>query len=148
MSAEDRLDRLEELSATAAELELAVDTLNRGLADVGKQARANRRRTVLTAVGLLLDVALTIALATVLSGQAETNQRVRESLAQNYITSQQQAQTRVKVLCPLYTVLLASVSDPNRATAMTPAQRAQVAAAVQVVRDGYTALGCLPALPG
>jgi hypothetical protein len=134
-------DRIEALTATAASLQASVDTL-------AQRLRTTRRRTVITAIGLLLDVALTIALATVLSGQADTNRRVRESLAQNYITAQQQAATRIKVLCPLYTVLLASSADPARLAAMTPAQRAQLAASVKVIRDGYTTLGCLPPLPG
>lgn len=134
-------DRLAELTTTAGGLQTSVVELTRGL-------RSTRRRTLFIAVSVLLDLALTVTLATVLSGQADTNRRVRQSLAQNYVTAQQQAQTRVKVLCPLYTLLLASVNDPARATVMTAAQRAQVAVAVQVVRNGYTALGCLPPLPG
>lgn len=133
-------DRLEALTQTGRGLQAAVETLT-------KRMRSTRRRTAVTAIGLLLDVGLTIALATVLSGQADTNRQLRQSVAQNYITQQEQQATRVRVLCPLYTVLLASATDPNRATAMTPAQHAQVAAAIQVVRDGYAALGCLPALP-
>jgi hypothetical protein len=138
MTTDDRIDRL---TTTATNLQTSVNTLTRRM-------RVTRRRTVWIAFSVLLDFALTIALATVLSGQADTNRRVRESLAQNYTTAQQQAQTRIKVLCPLYTILLASATDPARAVAMTPAQRAQLAVSVKVVRSGYTALGCLPPMPG
>lgn len=55
-----------------------------------------------------------------------------------YVTQQQQSQTRTRVLCPLYSLLLASF-DPAQAQALTPAQRS----AYQVIHDGYTTLGCV-----
>jgi len=130
MGTDDRLDRL---TATAAGLQSSVDTL-------AKRLRANRR-------GVALAIAVVIVLGAVVIDQVVINRRVRESLAQNYVTAQQQVATRTKVLCPLYTALLAATATAP-ADPMTPAQKAQHDAAVKIVRDGYIALGCLPPLSG
>lgn len=133
-------DRLDALAETGRNLEKSVDKLTRGL-------RSNRRRTIILAVSLVLDLAITITLATVLSGQADTNRRIRESLAQNYITETEQQATRLKVLCPVWTFLLALPASPKPAAPTTPAQQAQLAAGALAFRDGYITLGCLPKLP-
>lgn len=119
---------------------------------VEKSKRRKSQWWLLTAIAV--DVAITIALATILSGQASTNAhlkaataQIQESLQQNYSTAQQQAETRTRVLCPLYTVLLAATLNPSPRVADTPAQRAQFETAVGTIRAGYATLGCTPALP-
>lgn len=105
-----------------------------------KRRRSQRR----TRIAIGFDVLLTVVVATILNSQADTNRRIQESLRQNYITQAQQAQTRVRVLCPLYEVLLGVASDPARSTGMTEAQQARSAAAVKVIEEGYATLGCPP----
>jgi hypothetical protein len=131
-------DRIGKLATEAGELLESVVYLNKALS-------RNRKLAAATAVGLVLDVVLTIVLATVLSGQANTNKQIKESLRENYVTSQQQAQTRVKVLCPLYEVLLASASvQPPAPNSTVEKARAD---AIKTIKQGYVALECQPKLP-
>ncbi len=132
--------RIEELVAEATALKEVVGDLTTALT-------RQRFFSFATAAALFLDVILTVVLATVLNGQASTNRQIKESLRQNYATSQQQAQTRVKVLCPLYTVLLTSAADPARRAGLSVAGQKQFDASVQTIKDGYATLGCQPPLP-
>ncbi len=132
--------RIEELVAEATALKEVVEDLTTALT-------RQRFFTFATAAALFLDVILTVVLATVLNGQASTNRQIKESLRQNYATSQQQAQTREKVLCPLYTVLLTSAADPARRAGLSTAGQKQFDASVQTIKDGYATLGCQPPLP-
>ena len=127
MSTDDRLDAL---TASARDLKASVD-------DLARRQRSNR-------ISIAITMLLLFGMGAVLIGQIDTNDRVRKSLAQDYVTAQQQAQTRVKVLCPLYTLLLAVASDPVRLAALPASQRARADVAIQVIRGGYTALGCKP----
>lgn len=92
------------------------------------------------------DVVLSLVGLALWYSQVQTNHRLQDSLKQNYVTAQQQAETRVRVLCPLYTILLAAVQNPASPTPGTPEQRARVAKAAETIRKGYTTLGCTPAL--
>lgn len=118
-------------------------------AEKGKRRRG--QRWILAVI--TFDLAVTIAVATVLSGQASTNAhlktataQIQESLRQNYATTQQQAQVRTQVLCPLYGVLIAFADDPARTVGLTPAEKLRSDKAVAVVQAGYKALGCEPVL--
>ena len=118
-----------------------------------KSKRRRSQRWLLAAVAV--DVAFTITLATVLSGQAHTNAQlkaataqIQESLRRSYATTQQQAQIRTQVLCPLYGVLVAFTDDPARTVGLTPAQKLRSDNAVAVVEKGYETLGCQPAVAG
>lgn len=113
------------------------------------KADARRKRAIRLAFATIaFDLVLTVVVTFLLNSQADANRKIRESLRQNYTTTQQQTVTRVRVLCPLYTVLLAAASDPSRAETLSAAQRAAFDRNVQVIRDGYTTLGCQPPLPG
>lgn len=119
------------------------------IAEVGNLAGAVRRtRAVNRVLGavLVLVLALAVTDAFLLRAQAVANQRIERSLAQNYVTAQQQVQTRTQVLCPLYGALVAIASDPTRTAGLTPAQKLRANNAIQVLRNGYTTLGCQPSL--
>jgi hypothetical protein len=66
--------------------------------------------------------------------------------AESKVTSRQQDETRSKVLCPLYQVLLTASTHPTSTTPGSPAQQAQFEKAVATIKTGYTTLGCTPAL--
>lgn len=103
--------------------------------EVAAERRRGRRNSlglVFMAMGLVLDIVLTISIVVIASDQ--------------YITASEQARTRVRVLCPLYSLLLASV-DPAKRDALPPAQQTVYDHTVQVIQDGYRTLGCQPALP-
>lgn len=146
-----------QMAALRADLAAAEDrTAERVAAAEAKAARdltaekASRRRSQRRLLYVFaFDLVLTIVLATVLNGQAETNRRIadtnrriQDSLAQNYATRQEQAATRVNVLCPLWTILVALASDPAQSPGTTPQQQDRA----RKIRDGYTTLGCLPPL--
>jgi hypothetical protein len=134
------------VSDSAGSLVGEVAALRQQLAVTEERRRRGALALWLVSAGFALDIALTITMAFVVAGLVHTNRAVQQSLAQNYVTTQQQAQTRVRVLCPLYTLLLASV-DPAKRTALPPTQRLVYDHTVQVIKDGYLTLGCTPALP-
>lgn len=149
-----RTEQIADLAATTAELRVAVGALTEtvqalppAIERVGRHSDHNRIGLWLVSAGFALDIALTITMAFVVVGLVRTNDAVRESLAQDYVTAQQQAQTRVQVLCPLYEVLLAAVANPSPEAQATPAAKAQFDLAVKTIRDGYGTLGCVPPLP-
>lgn len=133
-------DRIDALTTQAGELTETVG-------DLFKALRRNRQLAFATAAGLVLDVILTIVLTVVLNGQADTNRNLQESLRENYVTSQEQAQTRIKVLCPLYEVMLASTTDPTKRSSLTPAQQKQYDASVKIIKDGFVTLNCPTSTP-
>lgn len=93
------------------------------------------------------DVLLSLVGLGLWYSQVQTNDRLEESLRQNYTTAQQQQVTRVRVLCPLYEVLLTAAANPNPAVAQSAEQKARLATALATIQDGYRTLGCSPALP-
>lgn len=118
----------------------------RGLrADLAKKAeKQSVRRTWRV---LAFDVVLSLVGLGLWYSQVQTNDRLEESLRQNYTTAQQQQVTRVRVLCPLYEVLLTAAANPNPQVATTVEQKARLAAALATIQSGYRTLGCTPALP-
>lgn len=139
---EQQPDGGEGLGALTAEAEVLAEAVD----DLRAALRRSRRFGIATMVGLVLDVTLTIILATVLNGQSNTNHRIQDSLRQNYITQQQQSDTRVRILCPLYSVLLSSASTPPNPP-LSPAAQKIRNASVKTIKDGYITLGCQSALP-
>lgn len=102
--------------------------------------RANWKFTLVVAADLLLS----LVIGGLYLSEQDTNHKLEASLRQNYTTAAQQQVTRVKVLCPLYTILLAAATDPTPRAPGTPEQQARVARAVQTIQDGYKTLGCPP----
>lgn len=127
------------LIATAQAVTDEVKALREDLAS----RRSLRRAWKLVA----FDIALSLVSLALWYSQVQTNHRLQESLHQNYVTAQQQASTRVRVLCPLYEVLLAAAADPSRRAQLPPSQWPRFDAAVRTIRAGYAALGCQPPLP-
>lgn len=136
-----------DLATAQAKAEADVEAAKQAASDDLEAERRDRRAAHLkfTVVIALLAVLSAVSLG-LWYGQHQTNRRLADSLRQNYVTAQQQAQTRVAVLCPLYEVLLASV-DPAKRAQLPPEQQAKYDAAVLVIRRGYTTLGCQPPLP-
>lgn len=130
----------DDLTTTAGDLVREVRTLSQRL-------KSTRRNTVILAVSLIIDLTLTVVMATVLNHQADQNHKIQQALSQNYLTSEQQRQIRVDVLCPLYQLFIASVDDPNRTAGMTPTQKAKSDKAAVAVHQQYARLGC-PATTG
>lgn len=151
-------DAAEHASSSAVALAGQLAALRQELAEERKQRReelaAERKRgrrnslgLIFMSLGLVLDVALTGAIAGLAWGQVRANDRIEQSLRTNYTTAQQQTQTRVHVLCPLYEVLLAAAANPSPESQSSPAAKARFNQAVKTIRDGYTTLGCTPPLP-
>jgi hypothetical protein len=137
---QSELKASEERSAAQATAKVA--------AEKAERRKWQRRLTIAVA----FDVVMTLALATVLSGQASTNsqlkranQQIQESLRQNYVTAQQQLVTRTELLCPLYGALLGVASNQSP-TPMTAAQKKARDDAIDALRKGYTRAACLPKL--
>lgn len=117
----------------------AVETLSADLRSLKRQTHVNRVWRNVLAV-------LVVVLVVVIADLAYTNKRTEDSLHQNYVTAQQQAQTRVQVLCPLYGLFLGAVQNPSQ-PAQTSAQKAQLAKDLAIIQKGYKSLGCSPSLP-
>ena len=133
------------LVAESAELRETIVGLRADL-KAEKSKRRRSQRWLLAAVAV--DVAFTITLATVLSGQASTNAhlkaataQIQESLRQNYLTAQQQRATRVDLLCPLYQALL-GVADIPPSMPLPSAQLKARNDAIAALKRGYTKAGC------
>jgi len=94
------------------------------------------------------DVVLSLVGLALWYSQVQTNHRLEESLHQNYVTAQQQAETRVRVLCPTETALLVLLSLPRPATApaLSAPQQKALTSAIQTFTSSYKSLKC-PALP-
>lgn len=131
------------LALRAAESKAAVDIAaaeEKAAADVERERQNRKRGARYFFVALAADLVLSAVSIGLYVG-------VQDSLHQSYVTTQQQQATRVRVLCPLYSLLLASVSDPTPRAPGTPAQQAQFEKAVATIKTGYATLGCTPALP-
>lgn len=110
--------------------------------------RADRRRKLAIKVAFATIAADLVATAiglVVLHLQAETNHKIRESLRVDYITQQQQAETRVKVLCPLYSFVL-SLARPEVRASLPPDRQKIYDGEIKIFHDGYITLKCTPPL--
>lgn len=131
------------LALQAAEAKAAADIAaaeQKAAADVDRERRNRKRGAWYFFGALAADLVLSAVSIGLYVG-------VQDSLHQNYVTAQQQAETRSKVLCPLYQVLLTASTHPTSNTPGTPEQQAQFEKAVLTIKDGYTRLGCTPKLP-
>ena len=111
--------------------------------------QADRRRKVAIRVAfatIAADLIVTIIGLVVLHAQAETSHKIRETLRANYVTQQQQAETRFKVLCPLYSFVL-SLAKPDVRASLPPDQQKIFDEEIRVFHDGYITLKCTPPLP-
>lgn len=138
-------ERLEELTAGAEELTASLNDLVESVQSLEAKSRVNQRVVAVLSVLVVLKLATIIVLIVALVGLSNANHRVQESLRQNYVTAQQQVETRIKVLCPLYGALVASVNPAMRAS-LPPEQQKQFDANAKIIKDGYRTLGCQPPL--
>jgi hypothetical protein len=130
---------------TAARVAAAVVKSAKDLEAENVARRRSQRRTWVT---VILDVGLSLVSLTLWHSQSDTSRQLREanrqiqvSLQQNYVTSQQQVQTRRAVLCPLESYLLTLTKLTQRA-ALPADQQAQYDKAAGLFKDGYATLGC------
>jgi hypothetical protein len=129
-----------------ADLITAAGELRAAVGDLQSRIKVNRRWNYILTGLVTLKAATIIVLIVVIVNLAHANSRIQDSLHQNYVTAQQQAQTRVNVLCPLYGLFLGAVAHPQQ-PAQTETQKAQLAKDTQIIKDGYRSLGCQPPLP-
>lgn len=122
-------------------------------AKVATEKNQRRRWQRVFVVFGVIDLVVTVGLATDFSGQAsindqlkKANEQIRESLRQNYVTAQQQQATRKELLCPLYGALL-GVASSQPPTPVSPAQQKARDEAISALRKGYAKAACLPVLP-
>ena len=113
------------LADTVGVLAGAVDNLN---------ARTNRteRTTILVALGLAIDLVLSIAVAVLVWSQISVSTDLQVAIAR-------ESSTRQDALCPLYGLLLGSYNPESRAAG--PA-RDQYNQAFVTLRNGYDSLDC------
>lgn len=129
------------LTRAANDLIEEIEALNRAsgttLVDLAQRSRRNRRLILATAVGLVLDVALTVAMAIGWAGIARNNHRIDQV---NTRLDNAQTTQRAKALCPLYRVLLDGerFTPPN----LSPEQTQARANAFKVIHAGFDALNC------
>jgi hypothetical protein len=136
---DEERESLEELAAEASKLRAAVH-------DLQERISFNRRWNQILTGLIALKAATIVVLIVVVVNLSHTNSRIQESLHLNYVTAQQQAQTRSQVLCPLYGLFLGAVETPSQPVE-TEQQRQQLAKDLKIIQDGYRSLGCQPALP-
>lgn len=139
--------RMDALAVGAEELTESLRALNENMTRLEGRDKTNRRIITVLAGFVVLKLVTIIVLIVVLVDLNGANHRIRDSLRQSYVTSQQQAQTRIKVLCPLYSVLLASIGSQPPSGNVGSALRKQYDASVKVIRDGYAALDCASSTP-
>jgi len=129
-----------DLIATAQAVAAEVQSLRGDLAS----KRSLRRTWRIVA----FDIVLSLVGLALWYSQVQTNHRLEQSLHQNYATSQEQAETRVRVLCPTETALLVLLSLPRPATApaLSVPQQKALTSAIQTFTSSYKSLKC-PAPP-
>ncbi len=132
---------LETLTRLARELVDRVNDLNAatGSTIIGlvRETRNNRRLIWLVAIGFVLDVILTIAMAFVVSGVSSNNSRIDQV---NSRLNEEQTVQRAKGLCPMYKLFIDSekFTPPNQ----TPDQAKARSEAFKIIHQSYDALNC------
>lgn len=125
-------DRADRLAVVVAQLNDSVQGLavrsERSEADITRSKRAIRW----TAVGVVLDIVLTVVAALLFNDQRAASSR---------LDAQQQQITRVQrdVLCPLYDLFLASY---NPRSPQAKANPAKYEASFKTIREGVVVLEC------
>lgn len=140
-------DDMDRLADAANDLNSTLNRLNRetgsALQGLSRVARTNRRAIIALAVSLAVDVALTVVLGGMWSRQQHNTERLNALTAR---LDYSQTVQRQKVLCPLYTLLIAS--EKTEPPGLTEDQRTQRAASFKVIHDGYDVLDCLSFIKG
>ena len=113
------------LADTVGVLAEAVDNLNR-------RTNKTEKTTILVALGLAVDLVLSIAVAVLVWSQITVSSDLQAAIAR-------ETSTRQDALCPLYGLLLGSYNPTSRAEG--PA-RDQYNEAFQVMRAAYNSLDC------
>lgn len=132
---------IEALTAAAGALLERMNDVDRSsgatILHLAQVARSNRRLIRVTIAGLVLDAALTIAMA--IGGMSITANSHRIDQVNARLDAAQTVQ-RAKALCPLYRIFLDSeqFTPPNQ----TPEQAASRVEAFRVIHEGYEALEC------
>jgi hypothetical protein len=133
-------------AAEKAEADVAREEADRKAAVLaeGVERRRKQRRLWVT-IGL--DVVLSLVSVSLFLEQRDTNHRLQDSLNQNYVTAQQQLETRQELLCPLYGTLYALAEAQPAGAPLTAAQATARDSAVETLMSGYAKAGCQPKLP-
>jgi len=119
------------LADTVGVLAEAVDKLN-------TRTNKTERTTIWVALGLAVDLVLSVAVAVLVSSQISVASDVQLAVAR-------ESATRQDALCPLYGLLLGSYNPSSRAEG---AARDQYNEAFQVMRGAYNSLDCTnPVVP-
>lgn len=100
-------------------------------------ARSRRLRKVVlvTIFSVVLDLALSVTLGVVVLSVRGQGDQIQAQQSQT-------AATRHKVLCPLYTVLLAAIDPAQRPPGLPPEKVAVYDRGYLVIKQGYDALDC------
>lgn len=120
-------------------------------ADLRQERKDRKRSTRMFLIALAADIVLSLVGFGLWWGQHQANHRIEQSLRQNYVTAQQQVETRTRVLCPTETALLVLLSLPRMPSApvLSAQQQDALTRAIQAFNNGYKALKCppLPTVP-
>lgn len=133
----DRLERLIEVGRELIE-EIRGFTEDSGeqFVSLARRGQINRRMIWALVVSFALTLALVAGFGLALKRVDDNNDRI-DSLTRRLDVAQ--TDTRAKVLCPLYELLLASVTPQARAASGDPEAYDHT---VKVIQDGYDALHC------
>lgn len=131
----------DELARTAEALTGSVTELHDAVHRLNRRTARHKVAITLAIIGVLLDIALSVAVVVVLHSQQAVNDQIRAQQQQLAATQEQAEATRARVLCPLYQVFLAS-ADPQRRAALPEDKRPAYDHAVQVIREGAEVLAC------
>lgn len=119
------------LADTVGVLASAVDNLN-------KRTGKTERTTIFVALGLAVDLVLSVAVAVLVWSQISVYGDVQTAIAR-------ESSTRQEALCPLYGLLLGSYNPASRAEGTA---RDQYNEAFRVMRIAYDTLDCVnPVVP-
>lgn len=119
------------LADTVGVLANAVDNLN-------KRTGKTERTTIFVALGLAVDLVLSVAVAVLVSSQISVSGDLQSAIAR-------ETSTRQDALCPLYGLLLGSYNPASRAEGTA---RDQYNEAFRVMRGSYDSLDCVnPVVP-
>jgi len=121
---------------TTERIQRQLATQQRAIQEQQQQTRRQRGVNTALALSLILDIVLS-------GGIALGYVRINHNAAN---IGEIQTRTSDVVLCPLYSLFLASVAHPRPDQVNTPEKKAEFEAATKTIKDGYTALGCQPAL--
>lgn len=127
------------LSQRAEGLTTAVGELSAAVTELAANQTRMKRVIYWTVSGLLLDLILTVVVSVLFSNQRETSDQIAHA---NSRIEEVQQRTSDEVLCPLYTVLLAFEPRSTTSPTLTEEERQSRLQAYEVVRRGYTVLGC------